>query len=95
MDRLQRHLCGDSWLGWASSGYSGTRPSCLETQQCLIPDESPSMDLAINLLTLLYCNVCFTTGSCWTGCVITPVDSVTQALSGGGVLDMSSSQSNM
>lgn len=97
MDRLQGHLCGDSWLGWASSGYSGTRLLCLETQQCLIPDESPSMDLGINPLTLLSCNICFTTGSCWTGWdegVITSRDSVTQAQS-GGALDMSSLQSNM
>lgn len=95
MDRLQGHLCGDFWLGWASSGYSGTRLLCLETQLCLIPDGSPSMDLGINLLTPQSCNVCFTAGSCWTGCVITPRDSVTQAPSGGGVLDVSSLQSNM
>lgn len=53
MDRLQGHLCGDFWLGWASSGYSGTRLLCLETQLCLIPDGSPSMGLGINLPTLL------------------------------------------
>lgn len=95
MDRLQGHLCGDSWLGWVNTGYSDTRLLCLETQRCLIPDGSSSLDLGINLLTLLSSNVCFTTGSCWTGCVITSRDSVTQALSGGGVLDVSSLQSNM